>query len=107
MQEYCNSELKRIQQVLAALQDFTKLDPESVCGLLEELQELLDSLDKGSTLYKMGGHITLLKIVFYSQDPQAREIALQIYASANQNDAQVQNESINVGALEMMELLKK
>jgi hypothetical protein len=56
-------------------------------------------LDKGSTLYKLGGHITLLKIIFYSKDEGCREIALQIYASANQNDAQVQNESINTGAL--------
>lgn len=68
---------------------------------------MLDSLDKGSTLYKLGGHITLLKIIFYSLDPTSREIALQIYASVNQNDAQVQNESINTGALEMIELLKK
>ena len=34
---------------------------------LEELQELLDSLDKGSTLYKMQGHIPILKIVFYGK----------------------------------------
>lgn len=39
---------------------------------MEELQELLDSLDKGSTLYKLGGHITLLKIIFYSHDPTSR-----------------------------------
>ena len=34
-------------------------------------------------------------------------MALQIYGAANQNDAKIQNESINVGALEMMVLLKK
>ena len=55
----------------------------------------------------MGGHITILKIIFYANQPRCREIALQIYASVNQNDAQVQNESINTGALEMVELLKK
>lgn len=55
----------------------------------------------------MGGHITLLKIIFYSQHPASRQVALQIYSSANQNDAKVQNDSINTGALEMMELLKK
>lgn len=99
MQQYCNSEIKRIQQILASLQNFTEMEAEDVTGLLEELQELLDSLDKGSTLYKMGGHITILKIIFYSKHPHSREIALQIYASVNQNDAHVQNESINTGAL--------
>ena len=34
-------------------------------NILEELQEILDSLDKGTTLYKMGGHIILLKIIFF------------------------------------------
>jgi len=34
-------------------------------------------------------------------------LALQIYSSANQNDAYVQNTSINTGALEMVELLRK
>ena len=67
----------------------------------------MDSLDKGSTLYKLGGHIIILKIIFYSTHPESREIALQIYASANQNDAKVQNESIATGALEMIELFKK
>ena len=74
---------------------------------LEELQELLDSLDRGAALYKLGGHIVLLKIIFYSKDESSKEIALQIYASANQNDAHVQNDSINTGALEMIDLLKK
>lgn len=68
---------------------------------------MLDSLDRGSTLYKLGGHIILLKIIFYSKDDNCKEIALQIYASINQNDAHVQNESINTGALEMIDLLKK
>lgn len=80
---------------------------ESVEDLLENLQELLDSLDKGTTLYKLGGHITLLKIIFYSQHLNSRVIALQIYSSANQNDSYVQNISINTGALEMVELLRK
>lgn len=55
----------------------------------------------------MGGHIPLLKIIFYSQFQNCKIIALQIYSSANQNDAKVQNQSINTGALEIVELLKK
>jgi hypothetical protein len=39
----------------------------------------------------MGGHITLLKIIFYSESIKCKEISLQIYSSANQNDAKVQN----------------
>lgn len=71
------------------------------------MQELLDSLDKGSTLYKMGGHITILKIIFYSQYASCRVIALQIYSATNQNDVGVQNQSIETGALEIVELLRK
>lgn len=75
--------------------------------MLEELQELLDSLDRGSTLYKMGGQVLLLKLTFYCKFNSCRTLALQIYSSANQNDSYVQNISINAGALEMMELFKK
>lgn len=74
---------------------------------LEEMQELLDSLDKGEALYKLGGHIPLLRIIFYSKLNSNKNIALQILSSANQNDARVQNESINVGALELTELIQK
>jgi hypothetical protein len=64
-------------------------------------------LDKGAVLYKLDGHITLLKLIFYGKWPGPKVLALQIYASANQNDAAVQNISINTGALEMVDLLKK
>lgn len=62
----------------------------------------MDSLDKGSTLYKMGGHVTMLKIIFYCKFESCRVIALQIYSAANQNDALVQNQSIETGALEII-----
>lgn len=75
--------------------------------MLEELQELLDSLDKGNVLYKMNGHLVLLKIIFYSQYTSNKIIALQIFSSANQNDASVQTDSINSGAMEITELIKK
>lgn len=107
IEHYSNSEIKRIKALLEALETFKDTPHEHVLGQLEELQELLDSLDKGSTLYKLGGHIVILKIVFYCSSPECREIALQIYASANQNDAKVQNESISTGALEIIELFKK
>jgi hypothetical protein len=71
------------------------------------LQELLDSLDKGSALYNLNGHITLLKIIFYSKFDDNRIIALQIIASANQNDSLVQNQSISSGAMELVELISK
>lgn len=54
----------------------------------------------------MNGHITLLRIIFYSKYSSNKIIALQILSSANQNDAGVQNQSINVGALELVELIK-
>lgn len=107
MQHYCNSEIKRIQNILNELADFTTMKEETLIALLEELQELLDSLDKGSTLYKMEGHITILKIIFYCKLESCRELALQIYSAANQNDAPIQNQSIETGALEIIELLKK
>lgn len=75
--------------------------------MLEELQELLDSLDKGTVLYNTGGHITMLKIIFYSKFDSNRIVALQIIASANQNDASIQNQSINCGAMELVELIIK
>jgi hypothetical protein len=55
------------------------------------MQELLDSLDKGQTLYRLNGHIPLLKIIFYSKFNSNKNIALQILSSSNQNDAYVQN----------------
>ena len=67
--------------------------------LLEELQELLDSLDKGNTLYKLGGHMRILKIIFYSKFVSNKIVALQIFSSINQNDALIQTDSINSGAL--------
>ena len=107
MQHYSNSQVKRIQKILEQIQTYNEMKEDQLQDLLEELQELLDSLDKGSTLYNLQGHIPLLKIIFYSAYECCRIVALQIYSSANQNDARVQNESINVGALEMMVLLKK
>ena len=74
--------------------------------LLEELQELLDSLDKGNTLYKLGGHLPILKIIFYSKFISNRIVALQIFSSINQNDAVIQTDSINNGALELVLLVK-
>jgi hypothetical protein len=60
---------------------------------------LLDSLDKGGLLYKLNGHIPLLHIVFFHKINSNRILALQILSAANQNDAFVQNQSINIGAL--------
>ncbi len=68
---------------------------------------MLDSLDKGEALYKLNGHIPLLKIIFYSKQNSNKNVALQILSSANQNDARVQNQSINIGALELTELIQK
>lgn len=107
LQQYTNSEVKLIQKILQELQGYKEMKEDYLLSTLEELQELLDSLDKGSSLYKMGGHIPLLKVIFYSEFESCRIVALQIYSAANQNDANVQNESINTGALEMMELLEK
>lgn len=91
MQQYCNSELKRLEAIIKEIEQYQSLPEEHLLDLLEEFQELLDSLDKGSTLYKMGGHIPLLKIIFYSPYQSCKIVALQIYSSANQNDAKVQN----------------
>ena len=55
----------------------------------------------------MNGHITLLKIIFYSKFNSNRCVAMQILASANQNDAGVQNQSISSGAMELVELIRK
>ena len=55
----------------------------------------------------MNGHITLLKIIFYSKFASNKIIALQIFSSANQNDASVQTDSINSGAMELTELIEK
>ena len=71
------------------------------------MQELLDSLDKGNTLYKLGGHLPILKIIFYSKFISNRIVALQIFSSINQNDAVIQTDSINNGALELALLIKE
>lgn len=55
----------------------------------------------------MGGHIVLLKIVFFSKFESNKIVALQIFASLNQNDSYVQTESINSGALELVETVPK
>ena len=34
MQQYCNSEIKLMQQILASLQNFTEMEGEEVEGLL-------------------------------------------------------------------------
>lgn len=38
----------------------------------------------------MGGHIVILKIIFFSKFDSNRVVALQIFSSINQNDAYVQ-----------------
>ena len=55
----------------------------------------------------MNGHIVLLKIIFYSKFESNKIVALQIFASINQNDAYIQTESINSGALELVEVIVK
>jgi hypothetical protein len=55
----------------------------------------------------MNGHIVLLKIIFFSKYESNKIVALQIFASVNQNDAYVQTESINSGALELVEVILK
>ena len=50
----------------------------------------MDSLDKGNILFKMGGHMPILKIIFNSKYDSNRILALQIFASINQNDAMIQ-----------------
>ena len=65
MEHYSSSEVKRIQNILQQLKKYNEMKEENLLDALEQLQELLDSLDKGSTLYKMQGHITLLKIIFF------------------------------------------
>ena len=63
---------------------------------------MLDSLDRGDILYKMNGHVILLRIIFYSKHDESRIIALQIFASVNQNDSKIQTDSINSGSLELI-----
>jgi hypothetical protein len=58
-------------------------------------------------LYNLNGHVALLKIVFYSKINSNKNVALQILSSVNQNDAWIQNQSINTGALELTELIQK
>ena len=91
IQEYSHSEVHRIQKILQTVLNYSDMKEEELLDLLEELQELLDSLDKGSTLYSMQGHIVLLKVIFFCSFESCRVVALQIYGAANQNDAGVQN----------------
>lgn len=49
----------------------------------------------------------LLKCIFYSKYSSCRVLALQIFSAINQNDAYVQNVSINTGALELVEVVRK
>ena len=51
--------------------------------------------------------MTILKIIFYSKFISNRIVALQIFSSINQNDAMVQTDSINSGALELTVLIQK
>ena len=67
----------------------------------------MDSLDKGGLLYSLGGHIAMLKVIFYLKNDKARIIALEILSSCNQNDSVVQTESVNSGALELCELIQQ
>lgn len=59
--------------------------------MLEEMEELIESLDKGETLYQMGGHYIMLNIIFNSKYVDNRVIAARVFCFANQNDAKVQN----------------
>ena len=47
----------------------------------------------------MNGHLPILKIIFLSRYTSNRIVALQIFSSVNQNDAGIQTDSINNGAL--------
>jgi hypothetical protein len=71
------------------------------------MEELIESLDRGDTLYHMGGQYTLLNIIFNSKYSDNRVIAARVFCFANQNDAKVQNESIKVGAFEFVERVHK
>ena len=71
--------------------------------MLEELEELIETLGQGDTLYALNGHYTVLKVIFNSSYKSNRVIAARIFCFANQNDAKVQTESINTGAFEVLE----
>ena len=108
MNSYCNSEIEQMQNILKDIQTENVLNDEEVLMVnLETLQDILDSLDRGNILYKLGGHIQLLKIIFYSKFTNCRVLSLQIFSSVNQNDAMIQTDSINTGALEIMDLIQK
>ena len=74
--------------------------------MLEELEELIECLGQGDTLYALNGHFTIMKIMFRSNYASNRVIAARIFCFANQNDAKVQTESINTGAFEVLEGIK-
>lgn len=59
-------------------------------AMLEEMEELIESLDRGETLYQLGGHMVILNIIFNSNYVQNRITAMRIFCFANQNDAKVQ-----------------
>jgi len=75
--------------------------------MLEEMEELIESLDRGETLYQLGGQYTILNIIFNSKSVDNRVVAARVFCFANQNDAKVQNESIKVGAFEFVERIRK
>lgn len=54
------------------------------------MEELIESLDRGETLYQLGGHMIILNIIFNSHYVQNRITAMRIFCFANQNDAKVQ-----------------
>jgi hypothetical protein len=64
-------------------------------------------MDKGETLYQLGGHFIILNIIFNSKYTENRLVAMRVFCFANQNDAKVQEESIRVGSFEFMERIPK
>jgi hypothetical protein len=55
LEEYTHSEVRRIREIIVQLAGGTVS-----CELLEELEELLESLDRGDTFYLLGGGAPLL-----------------------------------------------
>jgi hypothetical protein len=64
-------------------------------------------MDKGETLYQLGGHFIILNIIFNSKYTENRLVAMRVFCFANQNDAKVQEESIRVGLSSWREFQKK
>ena len=105
IQHYSQSEVKRISEILQEIgkeELYTKEDEERKTALLEELEELIESLGQGDVLYALGPY-PVLKVLFSSKYTSSRVVAARIFCFANQNDAKVQTESINLGSLEVLE----